>query len=136
MYVLTHNTRSSSEPKMDFVKQKIEHVGPMRRCHVDVAPGGVEEAVVKRIGEEFMKPIAGRWKIINAWKPIKTVERDPLGIANLVPDEDLIAIQRFRPDGSLSEERYMVKAGELKEHGMSFDTSSNFQILSVPIATC
>jgi len=82
----------------------------MRRCHVDVAPSGIEDCVIKRIGEEFMKPLAGRWKIINAWKPIKTVERDPLAIADLIPDEDVVEIQRFRADGSVSEGRYMVKA--------------------------
>ncbi|RDW56970.1 hypothetical protein BP5796_13037 [Coleophoma crateriformis] len=122
VYVLTHNTRSSAVPKMDLATQKIEHVGPMRRCHVDVAPGGVEAAVIKRIGEDFMKPLAGRWKIVNAWKPVKTVERDPLAVADLIPDEDLLAIQRFRADGSISEERYMVKAASpgKEEHSWYF----------------
>lgn len=89
----------------------------MRRVHIDVTPGGVSEAVTKRAGEEFMREIQGRWKIMNAWKPIKTVERDPLGIAvaSSVPDEDLINLKRYRPDGSLSESRYAFKAGERYE---------------------
>jgi hypothetical protein len=112
-----HNVRSAGAPGLDLEKQKVEHVGPMRRVHIDVAVGGVDEAVTKRAGAEFMSKIQGRWKIINAWKPIKTVERDPLAIAvgRSVPDEDLINLQRYRPDGSLSESRYAVKAGTSHE---------------------
>jgi hypothetical protein len=100
-------------PGLDLEKQKVSHVGPMRRVHIDVAVGGVSDSVTKRAGEEFMSKIQGRWKIMNAWKPIKTVERDPLGIAVAasVPDKDLITLTRYRPDGTMSESRYAVKAG-------------------------
>jgi hypothetical protein len=86
----------------------------MRRVHVDVAPGGVEEAIIKHIGHEFMDTVKGRWKIINAWKPVQTVMRDPLALADAMsmPEEDLVNMKRTRPDGSVSEERYIVKAGE------------------------
>lgn len=109
-----HNVRTSALPGLDIEKQQVEHVGPMRRVHIDVAPGGVSELVARRAGEELMNKIQGRWKIINAWKPIKVVERDPLGlaVAGSVPDKDLISLKRYRPDGSLSESRYSVLAGE------------------------
>jgi len=119
--ILNHNVRSAAKPKMNWDLQKIEHVGPMRRVHVDVAPAGIEEAVIKRVGADYMDTIKGRWKLINAWKPITTVMRDPLCIADAesTPDDDLINVQRFRPDGTLSEERYMVKAG-VKDHEWYF----------------
>ncbi|KAH8804389.1 hypothetical protein F5884DRAFT_678314 [Xylogone sp. PMI_703] len=105
-----HNVRSEAAPKLDISKHKVDHIGPMRRVHVDVAPRGTFEAVEKRAGEALMSSIRGRWKIINSWKPLKTVQRDPLAIATgpSCPDEDLVELTRYRPDGSLSESRYSV----------------------------
>ena len=43
--------------------------------------------------------LAGRVQIINVWRPIKTVERDPLAFANAtsVPDTDLVPLGLIYP---------------------------------------
>lgn len=60
--------------------------------------------------------IRGRYKVINAWRPIRVVERDPLAVARLVPDEDLCAITRSTGVGRLAEERYALKAPKEGKH--------------------
>ena len=85
--------------------------------HVDVTPGTCAAAVQLRLGEEFMKKnMQGKWKLMNAWRPIKPVYRDPLAVADAstIPPEDLVTVYRVFPDGR-TEERYMLKTGK-KEH--------------------
>jgi hypothetical protein len=51
--------------------------------------------------------------MINAWRPIKTIRRDPFAVADAttVPDTDLAGFSRVNPDGQASE-NYFVKHGE------------------------
>lgn len=41
-----------------------------------------------------------RWQIINAWRPIREVRRDPLAVADArsVPDEDILKVRLVYPD--------------------------------------
>lgn len=41
-----------------------------------------------------------RWQIINAWRPIREVRRDPLAVtdARSVPDEDILKVRLVYPD--------------------------------------
>lgn len=41
-----------------------------------------------------------RWQIINAWRPIREVQRDPLAVtdARSVPDEDILKVRLVYPD--------------------------------------
>lgn len=44
--------------------------------------------------------LTGRYQIINVWRPIKTIRKDPLGVADAssVPDADLLPVQLIYPD--------------------------------------
>ena len=44
--------------------------------------------------------LRGRYQIINVWRPIKTIRKDPLGVADAtsVPDEDLLPVQLIYPN--------------------------------------
>ncbi|KAL8677003.1 MAG: hypothetical protein Q9186_006538 [Xanthomendoza sp. 1 TL-2023] len=44
--------------------------------------------------------LKGRYQIINVWRPIKTIRKDPLGVADAtcVPDKDLLAVEIIYPD--------------------------------------
>lgn len=41
-----------------------------------------------------------RWQIINAWRPIREVQRDPLAVADArsVPDGDILKVRLVYPD--------------------------------------
>nr|QTE75983.1 ZopL9 [Diffractella curvata]BBU42017.1 putative alpha-ketoglutarate dependent dioxygenase [Diffractella curvata] len=113
--VLNPKVRDSSTEKDGFENNWGKNNGAVRRIHIDLAPGGVEEALYPIFGEEYMKSIAGRWRLINAWKPTRPVERDPLAVCDRVPDEDLVPLQRVVPGKALMEQRYHLKTGK-KDH--------------------
>ena len=49
--------------------------------------------------EEAEKLLKGRVQIINVWRPIKKVQRDPLAVAeaNSVDDKDLVVAELIYP---------------------------------------
>jgi hypothetical protein len=75
--------------------------------------------MTKVFGADFMATIEGRWKLFNAWKPIKLVERDPLAVIDRVPEEDLVPLHRFVEGKTVKEGRYLIKAGK-KDHDWYF----------------
>jgi hypothetical protein len=56
--------------------------------------------------------LKGRFQIINVWRPIKTILKDPLGVAeaNSVPDDDLVPVKLIYPDRE--GETYSVRPNE------------------------
>lgn len=73
--------------------------GPARRVHIDQTKSGAE-AFVKMIlpSETASQILSGpRWIILNAWRPIETIRKDPLAVADAtsVPDEDLVVLPRL-----------------------------------------
>lgn len=50
--------------------------------------------------EEAERLSRGRVQIINVWRPIKTVQRDPLAVAEAdsVPDSDLVGVELIYPN--------------------------------------
>ena len=52
------------------------------------------------MGQDAEWLLKGRYQIINVWRPIKTIRKDPLGVADAtsVDDEDLVPVQLVYPD--------------------------------------
>jgi hypothetical protein len=52
------------------------------------------------LGEDAPELLKGRYQIINVWRPIKPIFKDPLtvGDANTIPDSDLVGIKLIYPD--------------------------------------
>lgn len=53
-----------------------------------------------------------RWQIINAWRPVREVQRDPLAVADArsVPDGDILKVRLVYPDHEI--DILEVKAAE------------------------
>ncbi|KAF4633371.1 hypothetical protein G7Y89_g4742 [Cudoniella acicularis] len=85
---------------------------PVRRAHIDQTYSAARARVVRHLGEEAETLLKGRFQIINVWRPIKTIYKDPLAVAdaNSVPDTDLIPVQIKRPD--YIAEAYTVRPNE------------------------
>ena len=72
----------------------IANRGPVTRTHVDQSYAGAE----LRLRWEFCDPeeaemlLKRRYQIINIWRPIETILKDPIAVAdaNSVPDSDLV----------------------------------------------
>lgn len=60
---------------------------------------------------------SGRWQIVNVWRPLKTIQKDPLAFADprTVPDSDLIPLKRIYP-GNKEGENCTVKADGVAQH--------------------
>jgi hypothetical protein len=68
--------------------------------HVDQSYSASLSRVEHHLPEEAEKLLQGRVQIINVWRPIKTVQRDPLAIAEAssVDDEDLVVVELIYPN--------------------------------------
>jgi hypothetical protein len=85
--------------------------GPLHRVHVDQSYDGAHLVAEKHLpadvllAERQRKPGPRRFQIVNIWRPIRTVRKDPLAVADAatVDDEDLVAGAIQYPNGSRAE---------------------------------
>lgn len=86
--------------------------GPTHSVHVDQS----YESALSRVTHHLPKDdvphlLKGRIQLINLWRPIKTVRRDPLAVSNShsVPEEDLVPIPVVYPKGDRTGATLSVK---------------------------
>jgi len=74
--------------------------GPVQRVHIDQSYAAAPNRVTYHLPDEASTLLAGRFQIINVWRPIRTVLKDPLGVAdaNSVDDKDLVPIKLIYPN--------------------------------------
>ncbi|KAI1128593.1 hypothetical protein F5Y10DRAFT_277291 [Nemania abortiva] len=82
--------------------------GPLYRVHVDTSYVAGPKRVSHHLPGEAPTLLKGRYQIINVWRPIKTILKDPLAVAEdgSVLDSDLIPIKLI----------YSDREGESPEH--------------------
>lgn len=73
--------------------------GPVQRVHIDQSYSAALSRVPYHLPEEAEELLKGRVQIINVWRPIKTILKDPLTVAqaDTVSDEDLVPISLIYP---------------------------------------
>ncbi|KAM0282158.1 hypothetical protein ACHAQH_003198 [Verticillium albo-atrum] len=73
--------------------------GPVQRVHIDQSYAAALTRVPYHLPEDSDELLRGRVQIINVWRPIKTVYRDPLAVAEAasVPDSDLVVTELIYP---------------------------------------
>ncbi|KAH8712091.1 amino acid permease-domain-containing protein [Phaeosphaeriaceae sp. PMI808] len=74
--------------------------GPVNRVHIDQSYAAAISRVPHHLPEEADRLLKGRVQIINVWRPIKTVRRDPLALAeaNSVDDKSLVVVELIYPN--------------------------------------
>ncbi|CAO2658188.1 Nn.00g059110.m01.CDS01 [Neocucurbitaria sp. VM-36] len=74
--------------------------GPVTRTHVDQSYNGAELRLRYELPNEADELVKKRYQIINIWRPIETVLKDPIAVAdaNSVPDADLVAAEMIELD--------------------------------------
>ncbi|KAI0871560.1 hypothetical protein GGS24DRAFT_54805 [Hypoxylon argillaceum] len=79
--------------------------GPLFRAHVDQSYAGAGLVLRRHFPDEADELLKRRYQIINIWRPIKTIYKDPLAVADAssVPDSDLLAASILYPRGSRDE---------------------------------
>ncbi|OAL36854.1 hypothetical protein AYO20_03910 [Fonsecaea nubica] len=68
--------------------------GPVNRVHIDQSYSAAKSRVPFHLPDEAEALLKTRYQIINVWRPIKTILKDPLAVAEAhsVPDSDLIGV--------------------------------------------
>jgi hypothetical protein len=82
------------------------YVGPAYRCHIDVSTDFSKDLVdqnLKRFGKDASLK-DGKWQLLNVWRPLKTIRRDPLAVSdsNTIPysDQHIVTHERkYTMDG-------------------------------------
>ncbi|KAK0609605.1 amino acid permease-domain-containing protein [Bombardia bombarda] len=74
--------------------------GPVRRVHIDQSYTASVSRVPFHLPDEAEQLLQKRFQIINVWRPIKTIYKDPLGIADAfsVPESDLVGQPLIYPN--------------------------------------
>ncbi|KAK3377441.1 amino acid permease-domain-containing protein [Podospora didyma] len=82
---------------------------PVRRVHIDQSYAASIDRVSHHLPDEAEQLLQKRFQIINVWRPIKTVYKDPLGVvdAHSVPESDLLGAALIYPNRK--GETYLVK---------------------------
>ncbi|KAH7322592.1 amino acid permease-domain-containing protein [Stachybotrys elegans] len=73
--------------------------GPVQRVHIDQSYDAAKTRVPYHLPDDAETLLKGRYQIINVWRPIKTVQRDPLAIADAhsVGEDDLVVTELIYP---------------------------------------
>ncbi|KIW26502.1 uncharacterized protein PV07_09592 [Cladophialophora immunda] len=80
----------------ELVRKKV----PARFAHVDHSYDGAEQILRDNLPDEERERLSKtRWAIINAWRPIREVTRDPLAVcdARTVEEADLVGVTAHTP---------------------------------------
>ncbi|MCJ1310271.1 hypothetical protein MMC25_003933 [Agyrium rufum] len=74
---------------------------PVTRVHIDQTPASARQRVQFHLPDEAETLLAGRYRIINVWRPINgAVQSHPLSFADAasVSDEDVVGVEHRYPD--------------------------------------
>ncbi|PLB46423.1 GA4 desaturase family protein [Aspergillus steynii IBT 23096] len=106
-HVFSHITRNAPYEKVEELVASKESdtkptsmMVPGRLIHVDQSESGALDILKDNMSaEEVARLSRSRWGIVNIWRPLKPVPRDPLAVADArsVRDEDLVEVYARLP---------------------------------------
>ncbi|KAI9037187.1 uncharacterized protein KD926_000760 [Aspergillus affinis] len=96
-YVFDHTIHRAAR---DFQGSSPQARGPIQRVHIDQTDAAAKKRVEYYLGDEASELLKYRYQIINVWRPLKPILRDPLAVADAstVSDDDLVPIKVIYPD--------------------------------------
>ncbi|KAI0206376.1 hypothetical protein F4808DRAFT_469548 [Astrocystis sublimbata] len=105
VYIFDHKTRVGPSNWHKLGEGNRATRGPLHRAHVDQSYAGAELVLRRHFPEEADELLTRRYQIINVWRPIKTIYKDPFAVADArsVPESDLLAASILYPAGSRDE---------------------------------
>ncbi|EQB54017.1 mechanosensitive ion channel [Colletotrichum gloeosporioides Cg-14] len=78
IFIFDHTIRR--QPPSAATQDRVSR-GPVQRVHIDQSYKAALSRVPHHLPEDAEELLKGRVQIINVWRPIKTVQRDPLAVA-------------------------------------------------------
>ena len=101
--------RHSSSPDPDCLTL----TRPLYKVHVDSTPTRVATTIKLSLGDKAEELLNKRYALINIWRPLKVVYKDPLAYCDgsTVPDEDFVVRELNMPNGAPPKENSAVRMG-------------------------
>lgn len=107
-------------PWIPAESKKPSYVGPAHRCHIDLSIPYAKTVITQHLhrfnkADQVDTVLAGKWQLLNVWRPLKTIHRSPLAVADstTIPRSDQI---------DLKYERKFIVGGEERK----LDVENNF----------
>ncbi|KAF2653699.1 hypothetical protein K491DRAFT_759460 [Lophiostoma macrostomum CBS 122681] len=92
IHIFNHKVRRGPTQWHHLGLKNLANRGPVTKTHVDQSYDGAELRLRWEFPEEGDTLVQRRYQIINIWRPIDTVLKDPIAVADSgsVPDTDLV----------------------------------------------
>ncbi|KAK7996599.1 hypothetical protein PG989_004639 [Apiospora arundinis] len=93
VHIFNHKVRRGPTQWHHLGLKNLANRGPVTKTHVDQSYAGAELRLRWELPQEADALVQKRYQIINVWRPIRTILKDPVAVAdaNTVPDEDLVS---------------------------------------------
>ncbi|KAI3396493.1 hypothetical protein diail_12113 [Diaporthe ilicicola] len=95
LFVFDHTIRrpNPTDPDPDNERR------PVKRAHIDQSEWAARNHVTRHLGSDAPRLLESRFQIINVWRPIKTIYKDPLAVcdSHSVPDADILPVKLIHP---------------------------------------
>ncbi|KAI1839984.1 hypothetical protein JX265_013600 [Neoarthrinium moseri] len=93
VHIFNHKVRRGPTQWHHLGLNNLANRGPVTRTHVDQSYDGAEMRLRWEFPDEADDLVKKRYQIINIWRPIATILKDPIAVADArsVPDSDLVA---------------------------------------------
>ncbi|POS70533.1 hypothetical protein DHEL01_v211071 [Diaporthe helianthi] len=93
VHIFNHKVRRGPTHWHHLGLKNLANRGPVTKTHVDQSYDGAELRLRWELPDEADDLVQRRYQIINVWRPIRTIEKDPIAVADAksVPDADLVA---------------------------------------------
>jgi hypothetical protein len=100
IHIFNHKVRRGPTQWHHLGFNNLANRGPVTKTHVDQSYHGAELRLRWEFPDEADKLVQRRYEIINIWRPIEPILKDPITVAdaNSVPDKDLVAAEMTEQD--------------------------------------
>ena len=98
--IFNHKVRRGPTQWHHLGLKNLANRGPVTRTHVDQSYAGAELRLRWEFPNEADELVKRRYQIINIWRPIETILKDPIAVAGAgsVPDADLVGAEMTEDD--------------------------------------
>ncbi|KAH6839711.1 hypothetical protein B0T12DRAFT_364855 [Alternaria alternata] len=96
VHIFDHTIRRPNPTALDPDDER----RPVKRAHIDQSESAAFNHVKRHLGEDAERLSRSRFQILNIWRPIKTIYRDPFAVcsSHSVRDEDILPVKLVYPD--------------------------------------
>lgn len=100
VHIFNHKVRRGPTQWHHLGLHNLANRGPVTRTHVDQSYEGAERRLRWEFPAEADELVKKRYQIINVWRPIQPILKDPIAVADSrsVPDADLVGAEMTEDD--------------------------------------